>query len=77
MARVQFEMTQADLDKIMGAIRQAQSTPLIALQCGMPKSVQEVANEAWCELGQRMGFDGMSVQPAGRGGMRFFTAEQV
>jgi len=77
MSRQSFEMTHEDLDKIMAAIKRAQSTPLIMLQCGMPQSPQEAANEAWCELGRRMGFDGMTVQPAGQGGMRFFTAEPV
>jgi hypothetical protein len=26
-------------------------------------NVQEAANTAWCDLGHRMGFDGMSVRP--------------
>lgn len=74
--RKEFEMTQEDLDKIMGAINKARSTPLIMLQVGMPTSPQEAANTAWKELGSRMGFDGMTVKPCGKGD-RFFTAEVV
>jgi hypothetical protein len=68
-----FEMTQADLDGIMARINSARKAPLIMLQCGMPPSVQEVANSAWAELGARMGFDAMTVQPTS-GGARHFTA---
>lgn len=71
--RREFEMSQADLDEIMGKIKSARETPLIMLQCGMPPSIQEVANNAWATLGQRMGFDHMTVQPTGNGD-RFFTA---
>lgn len=65
-----FQMTQDDYAKLIEACR---PTPLIALQCGMPPSPQESANRAWCELGDRMGFDGMTVEPAGDG-VLVFTA---
>ena len=70
--RREFEMSQEDLDEIMSRINSARSTPLIALQCGAPPSLQEVANEAWRALGLRMGFDEMTVQ-RGRSD-RHFTA---
>lgn len=70
--RKEFEMTQADLEKILDACR---PVPLIALQCGMPHSPQENANAAWAELGQRMGFDSVTVEPCPNKGNRFFTAE--
>lgn len=73
MERRQFEMSQADLDGIVAKIKAARETPLIATHCGMPPSIQQVANEAWAELGGRLGFDPMTVQPTGRGD-RFFTA---
>lgn len=63
-------MTEADLEKILGACK---PVPMIMLQCGPPTSPQENANRAWAELGARMGFDHMTVQPTGRGD-RFFTA---
>lgn len=65
-----FEMTDADLKILMEACR---PVPLVALHCGSPPSPQERANNAWCALGRRMGFDGMTVEPTGRGA-RFFTA---
>jgi len=36
-------------------------------------SPQENANAAWRELGKRMGFDYLTVEPNGRGN-RFFSA---
>ena len=63
-------MTQDDLDKILDACK---PVPMIMLQCGMPESPQERANRAWAELGSRMGFDAMTVEPTGEGN-RFFTA---
>jgi hypothetical protein len=37
--------------------------------------VQENANDAWVALGQEMGFDGMTVRPAGH--ELEFTAEEA
>jgi hypothetical protein len=71
--RKEFEMTQADLDNLLSAMK---PVPLIAIHCGMPRSAQENANDAWKELGGRLGFDPMTVQPNGKGN-RFFTAEEV
>jgi len=63
-------MTQADLEKLFEAMK---PVPMIMLQCGTPRSQQENANAAWKSLGDRMGFDHMTVQPNGRGD-RFFSA---
>lgn len=63
-----FTMTQDDYAKLIEACR---PTPLIALQCGMPSNPQENANRAWCELGDRRGFDGMTVEPTGDGALTF------
>ena len=69
--RANYEMTQADLDKILDA---CSPQPMIMLQIpGLNRSPQERANDAWAELGSRMGFDHMTVKP-GTGGDRFFTA---
>ena len=75
MARQEFEMSQADLDGIMAKINAARNAPLIAIHTGMPRSVQEVANDAWAELGGRLGFDPMTVEP--NGSARRFTAVAV
>jgi len=68
--RKDYEMTEADLDKIKEACK---PVPMIMLQCGTPSSPQENANRAWARLGESMGFDPMSVQPNGKGD-RFFSA---
>lgn len=65
-----FEMTEADLQKLMDA-----SKPVTYMVFGgrAPSSPQENANAAWAELGRRMGFDPMSVESNGKGD-RFFRA---
>lgn len=68
--RRKFEMTEADLEKILEACK---PVPMIMLQCGTGRSPQERANDAWKELGGRMGFDHMTVEPTGEGS-RFFSA---
>lgn len=70
--RKRFEMTEADLEVLKNA-----SKPVVYIVIGghPPSSPQENANRAWKELGDRMGFDFMTVQPTGEGD-RFFTAEE-
>lgn len=68
--RTNYEMTEDDLKTILEACK---PVPMIMLQCGTPRSPQERANDAWAALGTKMGFDHMTVQPAGRGD-RFFSA---
>ena len=65
-----FEMSEADLAELLDAM---QPVPLIAINCGMPRSRQENANAAWARLGAKMGFEPMSVRPNGKGD-RFFSA---
>lgn len=69
--RREYEMTPAQLDRILDACR---PVPYMVFGGIEPRSPQENANDAWCDLGREMGFDGMTVQPTGRGD-RFFTAE--
>lgn len=68
--RTNYEMTLDDLLLLLEAMK---PVPMIALQCGTPRSQQENANAAWAKLGERMGFDPMTVQPTDQGG-RFFSA---
>lgn len=68
--RQQYEMSEDDLNTILDACK---PVPLIMLQCGNPPSQQENANRAWKILGDKMGFDYMTVEPTGNGN-RFFTA---
>lgn len=69
--RTEYEMTEDDLAELMEACK-----PVPAMMIGgyMPDSPQENANRAWQRLGEKMGFDSMSVQPIAGKGTRFFTA---
>lgn len=71
--RVEYHMSEDDFGGIIEAITKARLSPLIAINCGMPESPQEAANRAWCDLGKRLGFDGMTVEPSPKGS-RYFTA---
>ena len=71
--RTNYEMTAEDLAALLDATK---PVPMIALQCGSPRSVQENANAAWARLGEKMGFDPMTVRPNGRGD-RFFSADAL
>lgn len=67
-----FEMSEEQLEKILDA---SKPVPMIMLQCGMPPSQQENANQAWKALGDEMGFNYMTVRPSSDG-RRFFEAEE-
>ncbi len=69
--RKRYEMTRGDLEKLLEA---CEPQPYMVFGGMGPESQQERANRAWCELGNRMGFDGMSVEST-RDGDRFFTAD--
>lgn len=70
--RLIFEMTEEDLAKILDASKRV---PYMVFGGMEPISPQENANRAWRELGERMGFDFMSVRPEPARGDRWFTAE--
>lgn len=67
---MEYEMTQSDFDKIMEACKPTRYMVAGGME---PRSPQQNANDAWEELGSRMGFDHMTVQPSSKGD-RFFTA---
>ena len=68
--RVNYEMTEKDLEVILEACK---SVPCMTIGSYTPSSPQENANRAWARLGQKMGFDSMTVQPSNKG-QRFFSA---
>jgi hypothetical protein len=68
--KTEYEMTKDSLDKLLNSMKRV---PMIALQCGNHRSQQERANDAWKELGEKMGFDYMTVEPSNKGD-RFFRA---
>lgn len=67
---MEYEMTDEQFKRILEACA---ARPLIMLQCGIPRSRQERANDAWKLLGEELGFDYMTVKPSSKGS-RFFTA---
>ncbi len=69
--RINYEMTEADLSRILEACK---PVPAMLIGGTLPSSPQENANRAWKELGERMGFDHMTVQPIPGKGTTFFTA---
>ena len=69
----EFEMSVENFEALKEACR---PVPLVALHCGGPPSRQAMANTAWKNLGQKMGFDGMTAKPVPNKGPRFFTAEK-
>ena len=65
-----YEMTQADMDELLKSM---QPVPYIIIGGFEPPSQQENANNAWKRLGEKMGFEHMSVKPSNKGEL-FFTA---
>ena len=67
-----FEMTDLELKEIMDA---SKPTPVMYLSGGQPmfNSRQANANHAWRLLGEKYGFDHMTVRPTGKG-VKFFSA---
>ena len=71
-ARIEFEMSD---EEYLELVEWMKPVPMIALQCGSPPSRQAMANAAWDALGQKMGFEGSTVEAVKEKGDRFFTAE--
>ena len=69
--RREFEMTQAQLDRLLEACK---PVPYMVFGGIEPRSPQENANAAWAALGKEIGFEHMTVKPSSKGN-RFFTAE--
>jgi hypothetical protein len=69
--RTEYEMTAEDLKGLLAAMK-----PVRAMMIGgtVPSSQQENANAAWAALGNKYGFDSMTVRPIAGKGDRFFTA---
>jgi hypothetical protein len=70
--RTEYEMTEDDLKAILAACK-----PVPVMMIGdsvAHRSPQENANRAWARLGEKMGFDHMTVRPVQGKGQRFFSA---
>lgn len=72
--KIEFEMSEEDLAKILDA---GKPVPYMVFGGREPRSPQENANDAWADLGARMGFEPFSVEPAPGKGMRFFLATAI
>jgi hypothetical protein len=71
MMRQRYEMTEQDLAALLEA---SKPVPYIIIGGVEPRTLQDNANAAWAALGDKMGFDYLTVEPTGEGD-RFFTAE--
>jgi len=69
--RVNYEMTEEDLKELLDACR---ATPVMKIGSYTGSSPQENANRAWRKLGEKYGFDFMTVRPIQGKGQRFFSA---
>ena len=74
--RKEFQMSEEQLSTILDSCK---PTPVMYLSGGQPMfdSPQENANRAWAELGRKLGFNSMTVEPVAEKGNRCFTAETV
>ena len=69
--RTNYEMTEEELENIVAA-----SKPVSAMMIGgtTAASPQENANNAWKALGDKLGFDYMTVRPINGKSNRYFSA---
>lgn len=74
MTRTEYQMSESDLIELLDTCK---AVPMIMLQCGTPASPQENANDAWGQLGTKMGFYGATARPMQGKGQRFFTAVSI
>ncbi len=71
MERREYRMTKADHEKLLRASR---PVPYLVFGGRGPPAPQESANRFWRALGELMGFQWESVQPAAGESERCFTA---
>ena len=70
--RLEYELTDSEYQELLEASR---LVPLLYLSGGIPMGLttQDHANAAWRALGQKRGFDYLTVQPSRS--LKHFTAE--
>ena len=71
LPRTNYEMTDEDLNRLLDACK---PTPVMMVGGVPAKSRQENANNAWELLGEKMGFEYMTVRLISGKGPQFFTA---
>jgi hypothetical protein len=60
--RKRYTLTHAQYERLLDCSR---PVPYLVIGGHPPRGPQERANDAWCALGDELGFDGMSVRPEG------------
>ena len=71
---MEYEMTEEDLNELLDACK---PTRVMMIGSYIPPSPQENANRAWRRLGEKMGFDYLTVKPIAGKGQRFFSATKT
>ena len=69
--RTNYEMTEEDMKELLDACK---PTPAMMVGSYVPAGPQKNANRAWQRLGEKMGFNYMTVRPIDGKGQRFFSA---
>ena len=69
--RKNYEMSREELDTLLEA---GKPVPYMIIGGHEPSSPQGNANRAWAALGEKMGFNSLTVQPIVGKGTRHFTA---
>ena len=68
----EFKLSKKQLEELLGA---CEPVPYMVFGGRPPASPQERANAAWRSLGEKLGFDYMTVCPVQGKGEEYFTAE--
>lgn len=71
----EYKLSDRELKELLEAIK---PMPVMFASGGRPlfRGQQERANAAWRKLGEKMGFDFLTVQPVSGKSMHYFTAEE-
>jgi len=71
--RKEFQLSDLELKDLLDACK-----PVRYMVFGghSPRSPQENANAAWRSVGEKLGFDYLTVKPIVGKGQQFFTAEE-
>lgn len=74
MANQEFEMTPEEMDEIL-RINKEGGDPVMFLSGGVPlgRSLREKINDYWKSLGEKYGFDYLTVKGPGKTNLHFYA----
>jgi len=72
--RKQYTLSEEDYKFLLNACK---PVPYMVIGGVLPRSPQENANDAWEALGNKLGFDYMTVKPYGSNPKEFTAEERV